>query len=128
MSHENKKGMNLPNKLTVLRICLVPLFITVMMLPASVLHPLISGLIGVAFFIAASVTDLLDGKIARRYGLVTPISPLIRGCRTEEGSIITVMKMGTRHTRRTVSRLGRFMPFFFSIDMGDHLVLQNRGR
>ena len=66
MSNQKKKGMNLPNKLTVLRVCLVPVFIVVMMLPASVLHPIISGLIGVAIFIAASVTDMLDGKIARK--------------------------------------------------------------
>ena len=71
MSKEKKKGMNLPNKLTVLRVCLVPVFIVVMLIPASVLNPLISGLIGVTIFIAASVTDMLDGKIARRYGLVT---------------------------------------------------------
>ena len=77
MSHENKKSMNLPNKLTVLRICLVPIFIVVMMLPSSVLPLLISGLIGVAIFIAASVTDLLDGKIARRYGLVTDFGKLM---------------------------------------------------
>ena len=77
MSHENKKSMNLPNKLTVLRICLVPIFIVVMMPPSSVLPLLISGLIGVAIFIAASVTDLLDGKIARRYGLVTDFGKLM---------------------------------------------------
>ena len=77
MSKEKKKGMNLPNKLTVLRICFVPIFIVVMMLPSSVLHPLISGLIGVTIFIAASVTDLLDGKIARRYGLVTDFGKLM---------------------------------------------------
>ena len=77
MSHDKKKGMNLPNKLTVLRICFVPIFIVVMMLPSSVLPPVISGLIGVAFFIAASVTDLLDGKIARRYGLVTDFGKLM---------------------------------------------------
>ena len=71
MSNQKKKGMNLPNKLTVLRICLVPVFIVVMMLPASVLNPIISGLIGVAIFIVASFTDMLDGKIARKYGLVT---------------------------------------------------------
>ena len=52
------KGMNLPNKLTVLRICLVPIFIVIMMLPASVLNPIVSGLVGVAIFIAASVTDM----------------------------------------------------------------------
>ena len=71
MANGKKTGMNLPNKLTVLRICMVPVFIVVMMLPASVLDPIISGLIGVALFIAASVTDMLDGKIARRHNLVT---------------------------------------------------------
>ena len=77
MSKTQKKGMNLPNKLTVLRVCLVPVFIAVMMLPAEVLHPLVSGLIGVAIFIAASVTDMLDGKIARKYGLVTDFGKLM---------------------------------------------------
>ena len=77
MSKPQKKGMNLPNKLTVLRVCLVPIFIVVMMLPASVLSPLVSGLIGVAIFIAASVTDLLDGKIARKYNLVTDFGKLM---------------------------------------------------
>ena len=77
MSNQKKKGMNLPNKLTVLRVCLVPVFIVVMMLPASVLDPIISGLIGVAIFIAASVTDMLDGKIARKYGLVTDFGKLM---------------------------------------------------
>ena len=77
MSNQKKKGMNLPNKLTVLRILLVPVFIVVMMLPASVLHPIISGLIGVAIFIAASFTDMLDGKIARKYGLVTDFGKLM---------------------------------------------------
>ena len=77
MSNQKKKGMNLPNKLTVLRICMVPIFIVVMMLPASVLDPIISGLIGVALFIAASVTDMLDGKIARKYGLVTDFGKLM---------------------------------------------------
>mgnify|MGYP003312125379 FL=1 len=77
MSNQKKKGMNLPNKLTVLRVCLVPVFIVVMMLPASVLDPIISVLIGVAIFIAASVTDMLDGKIARKYGLVTDFGKLM---------------------------------------------------
>ena len=77
MSNQKKKGMNLPNKLTVLRICLVPIFIVVMMLPASVLDPIISGLIGVAIFIVASFTDMLDGKIARKYGLVTDFGKLM---------------------------------------------------
>ena len=77
MANDKKQGMNLPNKLTVLRICLVPVFIVVMMLPASLLSPVISGLIGVAIFIVASVTDMLDGKIARKYGLVTDFGKLM---------------------------------------------------
>ncbi len=72
-----KKGMNLPNKLTVLRIILVPIFIVVMMLPASLLSPLISGIVGVTLFIIASLTDMLDGKIARKYGLVTDFGKLM---------------------------------------------------
>ncbi len=77
MSNQKKKGMNLPNKLTVLRIMLVPVFIAVMMLPASVLNPIVSGLIGVAIFIVASFTDMLDGKIARKYGLITDFGKLM---------------------------------------------------
>ena len=77
MANEKKPGMNLPNKLTVLRVCMVPIFIVVMMLPASVMHPLVSGLIGVVLFIAASLTDMLDGKIARKYGLVTDFGKLM---------------------------------------------------
>ena len=77
MSKAKKQGMNLPNKLTVLRVCLVPVFIVIMMLPAEVLNPMISGLIGVAIFIGASVTDMLDGKIARKYNLVTDFGKLM---------------------------------------------------
>ena len=77
MSQKKKSKMNLPNKLTVLRICMVPIFIVVMMLPASVLPPLYSAIIGVALFIIASLTDMLDGKIARKYNLVTDFGKLM---------------------------------------------------
>jgi len=69
-----KKKMNLPNKLTVLRICLVPVILLVGMLTPkndSSLWFYISCIICAAAFIGASVTDMLDGKIARRDGLVT---------------------------------------------------------
>ncbi len=74
---DKKKGMNLPNKLTVLRIILVPVFLVIMMLPDSVLSWQASGLIGVAIFIVASLTDMLDGKIARKYNLVTDFGKLM---------------------------------------------------
>lgn len=58
--------MNLPNKLTVLRIFLVPFFVASLLIPFPH-HYLVSCLI----FIAASVTDCLDGKLARKRNLVT---------------------------------------------------------
>lgn len=58
--------MNLPNKLTVLRILLVPFFVAALLID----FPL-NNLAALALFGAASLTDLFDGKIARRRGLVT---------------------------------------------------------
>ncbi len=74
---DKKQGMNLPNKLTVLRIILVPVFLVIMMLPNSLLSWQLSGMIGVVIFIVASLTDMLDGKIARKYGLVTDFGKLM---------------------------------------------------
>ena len=58
--------MNLPNKLTVLRLILVPFFVAALFVPIPH-HMLIALLI----FAAASFTDHLDGRIARKYNLVT---------------------------------------------------------
>ena len=55
--------MNLPNKLTVLRVIAVPFFIA--------LYLTGHFYIATVLFIAASFTDMLDGKIARARGLVT---------------------------------------------------------
>lgn len=60
------KKMNLPNKLTVLRIALVP-FIMAAILIKFPFHDLVAGLL----FGAAAITDLFDGKIARRDNLIT---------------------------------------------------------
>ena len=63
--------MNLPNKLTLLRLCLVPVLLVVGMLPDSVIPFYISCFVCAALFIGTAVTDMLDGKIARKYGLIT---------------------------------------------------------
>lgn len=63
--------MNLPNKLTVLRLCLVPVLITVGMLPDSIIPFYVSCLVCAVLFISTSITDMLDGRIARRDGLIT---------------------------------------------------------
>ena len=58
--------MNTPNKLTVLRILLVPLFMVLLLVPFP-FHMLAAAVC----FAVASVTDLVDGKIARARGQVT---------------------------------------------------------
>ena len=58
--------MNLPNKLTLLRIVLILPFLLVLYLDVPY-----APYIALAIFIAASLTDMLDGKIARKRGLVT---------------------------------------------------------
>ena len=59
--------MNLPNKLSVLRLFMVPVFVVVMMVSDA----LWANLVGCALFGLAAFTDMLDGKIARKYNLVT---------------------------------------------------------
>lgn len=60
--------MNLPNKLTTFRVILIPFFVFFMLAPNMTG---INHYIAAAIFIMASLTDLLDGKIARKYNLVT---------------------------------------------------------
>lgn len=60
--------MNLANKLTVARICLVPLFIVF-----TELHTFWCSIFALIVFIVASLTDLLDGQIARRSNTVTSL-------------------------------------------------------
>ena len=58
--------MNLPNKLTLFRIFLIPVFIIVLLLNIPNKY-----LIACVIFIIASITDAMDGHIARKYNLVT---------------------------------------------------------
>ena len=60
--------MNLPNKLTLFRVILIPFFVIFLLInPDSMTNRLIAEVI----FVVASLTDMLDGKIARKYNLVT---------------------------------------------------------
>lgn len=60
--------MNLPNKLTMLRILLIPPFVVTLLVPPGSIW---QNWIAVAIFSIASLTDLADGKIARKRNLVT---------------------------------------------------------
>ncbi len=62
--------MNLPNKLTIFRIILIPVFLVILLCPLG-LPPGFNRYISLGVFIIASLTDCLDGYIARKYNLVT---------------------------------------------------------
>lgn len=64
--------MNLPNKLTVLRLFITAVFV----LSLTVSFPL-AFTIALILFIAASITDYLDGAIARKHGLITDFGKLM---------------------------------------------------
>ena len=61
--------MNLPNKLTTLRVIMIPFFVFFLLWQHGENYTF--RMIALALFIIASLTDLLDGKIARKYNLVT---------------------------------------------------------
>lgn len=64
--------MNLPNKLTLARMCLIPPFVCLM------LYPINGGKwLALVIFIVASLTDFLDGRIARKYNLITNFGKLM---------------------------------------------------
>ena len=60
--------MNLPNKLTIFRVILIPFFVFFLLYPGFEGY---GNYIAAVIFVAASLTDFADGKIARKYNLVT---------------------------------------------------------
>ena len=60
--------MNLPNKLTILRTIMIPVFLIFLYIPGL---GMTGDVLAATIFVLASFTDLLDGKIARKYNLVT---------------------------------------------------------
>ena len=76
--------MNLPNKITVSRIFLIPVFLIFLLAPLPLGETEIAGtvllnsqLIATAIFIFASVTDWIDGYIARKHNLVTNLGKFL---------------------------------------------------
>ena len=65
--------MNLPNKLTMLRIILIPAFLVLVLVDRIPMHYLWSLIV----FLAACITDTLDGNIARKRNLVTDFGKLM---------------------------------------------------
>lgn len=66
--------MNLPNKLSILRVLMVPVFMAVLLIWPGEAWAM---WVGLAIFIIASLTDYADGVIARKYNLVTDFGKFI---------------------------------------------------
>ncbi|MDO9529506.1 MAG: CDP-diacylglycerol--glycerol-3-phosphate 3-phosphatidyltransferase [Syntrophales bacterium] len=69
---ENKEILNLPNTITLLRIGVIPVLFLILLSPGRTLSLFIA-----AIFILAALTDLVDGYIARKYGIVTKMGKLL---------------------------------------------------
>ena len=66
--------MNLPNKITLTRICMIPVFVLVFFLDGVL--PFAQGIAAIIFALAAC-TDFIDGHIARSRGLVTNLGKFL---------------------------------------------------
>ena len=87
--------MNLPNKLTVLRVIMVPFFVFFMLTDVG---GAANKWIALALFIVASLTDMLDGKIARKYNLVTNFGKFMDPLADKllvSSALICMVEMGT---------------------------------
>ncbi|MGM0471943.1 MAG: CDP-diacylglycerol--glycerol-3-phosphate 3-phosphatidyltransferase [Bacillota bacterium] len=69
--------MNLPNKLTLLRIILVPVFMFLLLFKSTGEYAIYTRYLAVITFIAAAITDGLDGYLARRRNLITKLGKFI---------------------------------------------------
>ena len=78
--------MNLPNKLTTFRVILIPFFVFFLLAPYFEGY---GNYIALVIFIVASLTDFLDGKIARKYNLVTNFGKFIPAGRQASGLLCT---------------------------------------
>ena len=89
--------MNLPNKLTIIRVCLIPFFVAALLFDHGNNYTM--RIVANVLFIVASLTDLFDGKIARKYNLVTnfgkfmdPLADKLLVC----SALICLIELGQR--------------------------------
>lgn len=89
--------MNLPNKLSLFRIALVPLFLIFLLVQFSLPFSLYAKYLAIFIFIVAALTDSLDGYIARKHGLITKFGKLIDPLADKmliSGALIALVSLG----------------------------------
>ena len=94
--------MNLPNKLTMLRLCLVPVIMVLLLLPDSLIPWEIAYGVGVVIFAITALTDMLDGKIARARNLITNFGKFMDPVADKFMVIGTLMAMLLRMLRADI--------------------------
>lgn len=70
-----KSSMNLPNTLSLIRVCLVPAFVAALLFMRNI--EIWGFIVPAVIYIITGLTDMLDGKIARKYNLVTDFGKFI---------------------------------------------------
>ena len=70
-----RSSMNLPNTLSIIRVCLVPVFVATLIFMRDI--AIWGVIVPTVVYILTALTDMLDGKIARKYGLVTDFGKFI---------------------------------------------------
>ncbi len=69
--------MNLPNRLSILRVILVPFFVFFMLVPSGIIPYGIAKWIALVIFVAACATDFADGQISRRCNMITDFGKFV---------------------------------------------------
>ena len=89
--------MNLPNKISLLRIILVPIFLIFLLVKFTVPFGRYTIYVAIFIFIFAAMTDSLDGYIARKHGLITKLGKLIDPLADKmliSGALIALVSLG----------------------------------
>lgn len=103
--------MNLPNKITLSRICLIPVFAVIFFLDMIPYNYFIAGVI----FVVAACTDFIDGHIARSRGLVTNLGKFLDPIADKVLVAAAFTFLLVRQETLTVLWLGEWVPVYAGI-------------
>ncbi len=101
--------MNLPNKLTMIRIIIIPLIVVIYLLK-DILPNSFLIVIGV-LFVLASITDYLDGKLARKLNLVTTFGKFIDPL-ADKLLVLSTLLLLSNYYAENFTGLSMWMPFW----------------